>query len=203
MTNNKMVKVTNRSNSLVGYQIPEMHIKRRFAPNETKTLSTDEIYALYARKGGKALIKNHLVLDDDALVNELIYNVQPEYYYTSAEVKTLLLHGSNDQLLDALDFAPEGVIDMIKNEAVKSKLNDVRKREIIREKTGFDVTKAIEANAESEKVVAAPIGRRAAPVGAEPQYTTLSASAPEAESSAPARRTAAPTPKYKVVVDNK
>ena len=200
MTNDKMVKVTNRSNSLVGYHIPELHVKRRFAPNETKTLAVDEIYALHAQKGGKALIKNHLVLDDQDLVNELIYNVQPEYYYTAAEVQALLLHGSNDQLLDALDFAPEGVVEMIKNEAVKSKLNDVRKREIIMEKTGFNVTKAIEANAESEKVVVAPTGRRAAPVSATPKYATLSASEPEAASEAPARRTAAP--RYSVNVKN-
>lgn len=203
MNNEKMVKVTNRSGSRVVYKIPELNLVRRFVKGETKTLPYSELQALTNLDGGTAILTNFLRIEDDAVVNELIYNVQPEYYYTDAEVKTLLLHGSNDQLLDALDFAPEGVIEMIKNEAVKSKLNDVRKREIIKEKTGFDVTKAIEANAESEKVVATPTGRRAAPVGAESQYATLSASAPEAESSAPARRTAAPTPKYRVVVDNK
>lgn len=188
----KMVKVTNRSNSLVGYQIPEMHITRRFGVNETKTISVEELYALYARKGGKSLIKNHLVIDDENIVNELIYNVQPEYYYTATEVKALLATGTEDQLLDALDFAPAGVIDMIKDEAVKSKLNDVRKREIIHEKTGFNVTAAITANEESEKVVAtAPTARRSTPITAETKYETLSVSH-EAESNTPTRRVTAP-----------
>lgn len=195
MTNEKMVKITNRSDSRVTYQIPEMKIVRRFVKGESKTVPYAELQALANLDGGLTILTDFLRIEDEAVINELIYNVQPEYYYTAAEVKALLTHGSEDQLLDALDFAPEGVIEMIKNEAVKSKLNDVRKRDIILQKTGFNVTKAIEANAESEKVVAAPTARRSAPISAEPTYATLSASA-ETE---PVRRTA---PRYSVNVKN-
>lgn len=184
LTNETIVKVTNRGNSIVGYMIPELHIRRRFAPNETKQLTVNEMRALHAEKGGASIIRNHLIIDNEELVNELIYNVQPEYFYSEQDVIELLVNGSVDQLLDAIDFAPTGVHDIIKTKAVQLKLNDVRKREIIFEKLGFNVTSAIEANAQSEVVVTEPQGRRAAPI---------TASAENAE--APARRTA---PKYKV-----
>ena len=96
LTNDMTVKVTNRSNSLVGYRLPEMHITRRFGKNETKQLTVGEVRALVSERGGRALIKNNLVIDNPELVNEIIYNVQPEYYYTEADVVELLLHGSVD-----------------------------------------------------------------------------------------------------------
>lgn len=184
LTNETIVKVTNRGNSIVGYMIPELHIRRRFAPNETKQLTVNEMRALHAEKGGASIIRNHLIIDNEELVNELIYNVQPEYFYSEQDVVELLVNGSVDQLLDAIDFAPTGVHDIIKTKAVQLKLNDVRKREIIFEKLGFNVTSAIEANAQSEVVAAEPQGRRAAPITASAENTEI-----------PARRT---VPKYKV-----
>ena len=166
LTNDMLVKVTNRSNSLVGYKLPEFHIKRRFSKNETKQLTVQEIRALNSEKGGHALIKNHLIIDNEELVNELIFNIQPEYYYTEKDVIELLLNGSADQLLDALDFGPHGVHDIIKSKAVELNLNDLRKREIILEKTGFDVTAAINANEQSNVVPVEAKTRRAAPITA-------------------------------------
>jgi len=52
-------------------------------------------------------------------------------------------HGSLDEFLDCLDFAPEGVKDLIKNLAVELPLNDVAKREAIFNKLGFNVDNAI------------------------------------------------------------
>lgn len=139
-----LVKVTNRSNSIVGYTLPEMHITRRFRAGETKELPAGELRALSWTKGGKVILEDHLVMDNPDLVNEIIYNVQPEYFYTKDDVKELLLRGSNNQLLDALDFGGDGIKSLIKDLAVELQLNDVQKRNIIKEKTGFDVTKAIE-----------------------------------------------------------
>ena len=55
-----------------------------------------------------------------------------------------MIEGTLDQFLDCLDFAPEGVKEMIKEMAVDLPLNDMAKREAIQEKLGFNVTKAIE-----------------------------------------------------------
>ena len=70
--------------------------------------------------------------------------VEPEYHYTIKDIENLLLNGSLDSLLDCLDFAPEGVIDTVKDLAVKLPLNDMSKRKAILEKTGFNVTNAIQ-----------------------------------------------------------
>ena len=49
-----------------------------------------------------------------------------------------------DAFLDALDFAPIGVIDLIKSMAVSLPLTDYNKRQALKEKTGFDVDKALD-----------------------------------------------------------
>lgn len=55
-----------------------------------------------------------------------------------------MVNGTLDQFLDCLDFSPEAVKESIKDIAVELPLNDMAKRDAIREKLGFDVTKAIE-----------------------------------------------------------
>lgn len=191
IANDVIVNVTNRDNSMVGYWIPEMNVKRTFSAGEDKDLSAGELRALAWTKGGRAVIKNHLIIDNVDLVAELLGNVEPEYFYTEADIVNLLLHGTDDQLRDALDFGYEGTTSLIKDKAVDLKLNDIRKREIILEKTKFDVTNAIRINEESEKAITEAKTRRAAPITA----TTI-----ENVSEAPQRRTAAPAPKFKVTV---
>ena len=95
---------------------------------------------------------NCLKLNNDDAIEELIGKVEIEYYYDEDKVKDLLINGSIDEFLDCLDFAPSGVIDLVKNLAVTLKLNDYTKREAILEKTGFDVTKAIEINKATEEI---------------------------------------------------
>ena len=90
--------------------------------------------------------------------------------------------------MDALDFAPEGVVSLIKDKAVEIKLNDVYKREIIAQKTKFDVSKAIEYNEVSEKVEEVK-ERRSAPMN-------MDEPAPAENPAAQVRRT---TPVYKVI----
>lgn len=69
---------------------------------------------------------------------------------SEVDVKNLLVSGSLDSFLDALDFAPIGVIDLIKTLAVSLPLTDLNKRRVLKEKTGFDVDKAL-VHIEEEK----------------------------------------------------
>ena len=59
------------------------------------------------------------------------------------DVVTLLRDGSLEQFLDCLDFAPAGVIELIKKFAVELPLEDYKKREALKAKTGFDVDRAV------------------------------------------------------------
>lgn len=179
------VRVENRDNTLVGYTVPETKIIRRFNENEVKELTMGELRQIIQDRGCRNVIKNHLIIHDKSAVEELLPGVEPEYFYNTKDVDFLLTRGSLDQLLDALDFAPEGVVNLIKEEAVKVDLNDMRKREAILEKTGFDVTKAIDIRKLGEaKDETAPKTRRAAPIGDTKDEVPADEAAP-----APVRRT--------------
>ena len=164
---NLMVKVTNRDSGTAGYIIPELNnLRRTFAPHETKEISMGELRSLSYIPGGLVMIEEYFIIDNKDAVKELLNKeVEPEYYYTEKEITELLLHGSLDQLLDCLDFAPTGVIELVKSLAVSLEINDISKRNAILEKTGFNVTKAIEINHEtSENSVDIVKTRRTAPI---------------------------------------
>lgn len=144
---NKMVRVTNRSRGTVGYTIPDMgNLQRFFSHGETKVVPMEEIRKLDWTPGGAVLLRDYLKIEDAEAVEEILHDVEPEYNYTEKEIKEILLNGSMDQLMDTLDFAPEGVIDLIKDLAIKLEIPDVRKRNAISERTKCDISKAIEIN---------------------------------------------------------
>ena len=92
----------------------------------------------------------------------------------------MILTGSYEAFLDALDFAPIGIIDLIKSMSVSLPIQDINKREALKNKLGFDVDRVIVndrarkeldlvVDANGDKVLqkkaqsAAPVGRRTAP----------------------------------------
>lgn len=148
---NTIIKVTNRDNGSVGYKILDLGVNRQFMKNETKEIPMEELRKLSYQPGGLYILENCLVIDNDEAIEELLHGVEPEYKYTEKDVVYILTEASLDEFLDCLDFAPAGVIDMIKTKAVDIRLNDVNKRQALLAKTGFNVTKAIEIKDEAEK----------------------------------------------------
>ena len=150
LRNDEPIKVKNRDNGKVGYVIPDLNnLNRTFQPQEIKIVPFEELKKLSYLPGGITILRDYLVIDNDEAIKELLGEVEPEYHYTKEEVAYLLKEGTLDQLQDALDFGPEGVKDLIKDIAVEIKLNDINKREIILQKTGFNVTSAIAFNQET------------------------------------------------------
>ena len=179
--NNMTVKVTNRDNGSVGYSVPDLGVHRTFQPRESKEISAEELRKLSYLPGGDVIIKEYLIIHNEELLKELLGEVEPEYYYSEDEVKALLLSGSLEQLQDCLDFAPSGVIDLIKSLAVSLKIDNVSKRKAIQDKTGFNVTRAIEINEETDEETASKEstqGRRAAPITAKSEEVQQRRSAP-------------------------
>ena len=147
---NKIVKVRNRDNGTVTYTVPDLgNLRRSFQPHEEKEISMEELKKLSYLPGGKIILEDYLIIEDNDVVSELLGEVEPEYNYTEAEIEKLLKDGTLDQLLDTLDFAPSGVIELVKDIAVKIEINDINKREAIFKKTGFNVTSAINFNKET------------------------------------------------------
>ena len=185
---NTLVKVTNRDNGSVGYSIPDLgNLQRRFEAGETKEVTAEELRKLSYSIGGKVILDEYLIIHNKELVEELLGEVEPEYYFEESDVKELLEKGSLDALKDCLDFAPEGTIELVKKVAVETELNDIKKREAIQASTGFNVTSAIEVNKETSEEKPEEVKvRRTATTAVEPTST--------------GRRTAAPTAsKYKIV----
>ena len=192
LNNTDKIRVENRANAIVAYRVPESKIVRRFVAGEVKEIEMGELRQAIQIPGTKRLIESNLIIHSKEAVDELLPDAEPEYFYDKKDVDFLLEQGTLDQLKDALDFAPEGVIDLIKERAVNTELNDMRKREAILAATNFNVTGAIDIRrqaAETTTTVEAKT-RRAAPVG------DTSAQ----ETSGPVRRAAAP--KYTVISTN-
>ena len=186
--NKNLVEVKNRGDAgSVGYTIPDRGIWRSFSAGETKKIELEELQALQYVPGGDYILKHFLMIRDKDALSALNIITEPEYFYTEKEVKELLTTGTLDQLKDCLDFAPEGVIELIKTMAVKMQLPDTLKRAAIEEKTGFSINNAIMVNKVMDEE----------PEVKEEQKTTRRATPITTGEEKPARRTN--LPKYNVV----
>ena len=177
MQPNDICNVTNRSTSSVIYRINERHIRRVFAPRETKPVPFYEIMEVCAQPGGRELFHDYLLIHEkDAIKQATNIKEEVEYFMTENQIRTWMPTCSLPEFQDALDFAPEGVKDLIKKLAVDLPLNDVSKREALKTQLGFNVDKAIEANKaskEDEPASQKPSGRRVAAGGSTGRRITL------------------------------
>lgn len=185
---NAVYKVKNRSSGKVTYSVAYNgnKIHQVYNPGEVKIIPYEELRQLSYQHGGPELIYNYLQIAKTEVLNSLNLNPEPEYFMSEQQIKDLLQKGEMDAFLDCLDFAPVGVIDLIKKYSVELPLNDYNKRRVIKEKLGFDVDAAIknnEASKEEVKTSEAPTRRVVKKEEAAPVNNT-------------ARRT---TPKYNIV----
>lgn len=190
LNNTDKIRVENRANAIVCYRVPESKIIRRFVAGEVKEIEMGELRQAVQIPGTRRLIESNLIIHNKEAVNELLPNAEPEYFYDKKDVDFLLERGTLDQLMDALDFAPDGVIELIKERAVQTELNDMRKREAILNATNFNVTGAIDIKrqaAETSTQIEANKTRRSTPLG----------ESLEQSEEVPMRRAAAP--KYTIV----
>ena len=189
ITSDTMYNVKNRSSSVVVYRIPETNLRREFQPGETKKIPFGELEKLTYQPGGHTLLEEFLQIVDEAVTDNLNVHREVEYDMSETQIRDLLTHGSLDAFLDALDFAPIGVIDLIKTMSVSLPLEDYNKRKALLEKTGFDVDKAV-ANLQAEK--------------AEEKTAANESAAPTERRVKPAVQTGRRTaPNYKVVAKDK
>lgn len=177
--------IKNRSAGQVTYSIPEDGIRRSFAPGEIKKISDVELEKLTFQPGGTAMLTGFLQILEEEGIELAGVKAEPEYHMTEADIVRLIKDGSLDEFLDCLDFAPRGVIDIIKKLSVEIPLYDIQKRAALKKKTGFDVDAALRHAMEDKE---------------DEQGTILKQGAPERrvkKDEVPAgRRT---TPKYNVV----
>lgn len=182
--------VRNRSSSKVCYVIPEDGIRREFAPGESKKIPYGELEKLSFQAGGNAMMTHFLQIKAPKAIEELNLHTEVEYNYEEPQIIELIRNGSLDSFLDCLDFAPVGVIDLIKKYAVDN-MENVAKIDALKEKTGFDVVKA-RANLKAE----AAEEDNTKPINSGRRVPVPAAGSEAPAEAAPVRRT---TPKYNVV----
>lgn len=160
--------ITNRSPGVVAYRLHSNNQLRQFYPKETKRVLYAEIEEVSAQPGGRELLYNYFYIDAPGAVEEALnIKPEPEYYITEDKIDAWMTSVTLDQFKDALDFAPDGVKDLIKTHAVSLPLNDMAKCKAIKAQLGFDVIKAIENEkatvADDNEVSVHATKRRAAP----------------------------------------
>lgn len=187
-----LIEVKNRNNGGTGYTL-ENNFHRQFSPGEVKKVPFSELRQLSYVPGGQFMLDNYLVIENKEALEALNMTVEPEYFYDEQKIRELLFGNNNiDEFADFLDFAPEGRLEIAKTIAVAEQIPDVRKRNMLSERTGLNINNAIMINeilnADDE-----------APVEETKQRRVPVAEAKAEEPKTPTRRT---TPEYKVVKKN-
>ena len=195
MINEKAIySVKNRSASTVIYSIPEMNnLRREFRPGEIKSVTGSELIQLSYRPGGRRIIENYLLINNEEVLDGLNMEVEPEYKLDEAGVVKLLRDGSEDQLIDCLNFAPEGVKDLVKAVALAMPLNDLNKCKIIKDMLGYDVLFVRSTNEQ----IAKESGAETAPAPAKKRRVASTSSATKQTTTTAKRKTRkVATPEY-------
>lgn len=133
------MKVMNRSTGSAGYSLPELNIRRVFNVGEIKELKEEEILALYNTDAGRLMLCQILQIQNKDFVRKEIWpDAPPEYFWSIENIRKCMLEESADLFAETLDYAPEGVVDIMKDLAWRTPLTDLNKCTIMKNKLGFD-----------------------------------------------------------------
>lgn len=141
---NQMIPVRNMVDHMVVFTDNDTHRRIVFQPYETKKISAEILRRLNYSHGGSVLLRNYICVMNDELAAE--FGVSPEtieYKWTREDIDNCLLNEPIDNLLDALDFGPDGIKEMLVQRAADLKLNDMSKRQALQDATGFDINALI------------------------------------------------------------
>ncbi len=139
-----IVPIRNIVNCETGYILTSSGHSRRLMPGVVMHVTAGELRELFYQPGGSILLQNYIHVGNADLCKEFgVPEDMIEYNWTVSDIKKALLEDPIDVLLDALDFAPQGVIEAIKDDAVELEINDKAKIDAIAKKTGIDIDAAI------------------------------------------------------------
>ena len=151
-----VVPVRNMVDHTVSYIVEDLNVTRRFDPFETKEISIAELRALNYKRGGRILLRDYLSVKNDEFRKEIgIAEDAIEYDYRQADIDKILLEEPVEVLEDTLDFGPAGIKELVQSRAVKLKIPDINKRQVIYDFTGVDINKQIKLKEDQEEAMEA------------------------------------------------
>lgn len=138
------VQVQNLADHEVGFIDNNAGVSRRivFAPQAILDIEVDMLERLNFTYGGKVLLRDFLSIKDKDLAMKFGVDedtFENEYNWTTEDVDNVLQNEPLERLLDALDFGPEGILDLIVSRAVALPINDISKMKAISDKTGKQI----------------------------------------------------------------
>lgn len=139
-----LIVVRNRNRGGTSYQIDGNWIN--FEYNQIKSVPFYHLKTLTYTHGGRYLLDHCLVVENEEALKLLNMQVEPEYFYDDDKIRDVLFKSSYDEFADFLDFAPDGALEIAKNIAVTEEIPDMKKREMLSERTGLNITSAINVN---------------------------------------------------------
>lgn len=136
-----IIEITNLLDCTCGYIVDLTGVRRILPPHASFKVKASELRELFYQRGGQELLHNYIRVGNKALAQEFGVDVDntPEYNWGRKDVIDALNNPDIDVLLDALDFAPDGIKQLIADVAVETEVSDVNKRKAISDKLGIDV----------------------------------------------------------------
>ena len=135
ISDDTLVPIRSIVNCQTGYILPSSGRSRRLMPDVTMRVTAGELRELFFSPGGSILLQNYINVGNKSLAAEFGVPYDAiEYDWTEADVKKCLTEDETDVLLDALDFAPQGIIETLKDDAIKLEINDRAKIKAIADK---------------------------------------------------------------------
>lgn len=122
-----MIPVSNMGRKRVAYIIEEIGVTRDFRQfqegqrPDTKNIPFGELYALSNMPGGMQLIWDNLKIDSNDARQALglpLAEDTPEVEYDRETVANIVQKGTEDEILDMLEFGPYYIAEWIKEEAI-------------------------------------------------------------------------------------
>lgn len=163
-----IIEITNLLDCTCGYIVDLTGVRRILPPHASFKVKASELRELFYQRGGQELLHNYIRVGNKALAQEFGVDVDntPEYNWGRKDVIDALNNPDIDVLLDALDFAPDGIKQLIADVAVETEVADVNKRKAISDKLGIDMDAMITnkhlAVQETEEKEEKPARRRTA-----------------------------------------
>lgn len=139
----ELVPVKNMMRNEVGYTLSN-GVSRHFAPHMTIRIKAGELRDLSYESGGLDFLRNYVCVGNSDLAEEFgISNDLIEYTWTEQDVVNALTTSDLDVLLDALDFAPDGILDELRDKAVELEIADGNRIAAINKRMGVDINNMI------------------------------------------------------------
>lgn len=138
------VEITNLVGHRVAYKLPNGQF-RRLAPYASMRVKAEELHQAAYERGNLVIFQDFVRVGNPDLAMEFGVDTEEtvEYNWTPQDVKNCLNNDNLDVLLDALDFAPEGIKQQIVDYAAELEIPDERKRKAIDKAMGVDITAMI------------------------------------------------------------